>query len=298
MLIETLKLFCDVVETQSFSKAAAANYISQSAVSQQIRNLEERFGQQFIERAKRGLHLTEAGQTFYQGSKEIIQRYQELTDSLQSFSEDLSGMIRVATIYSVGLHDLPPYLRLFLKSYPQVNVHVEFHRANRVYDEVLNRNADIGLVAYPARRPQLESALFREDKLLLICHPDHPLAAQGSASLKQLENVNYVAFDKDIPTRKAVDRLLRERQVTVRTVMAFDNIETIKRAVEINAGVSIVPRSTVRQETEQGVLKEVDITEGPFLRPVGIIYRKGRALPRPAQKFMDILRNPLPEGEE
>jgi len=295
MLIGTLKLFCDVVETQSFSKAATANYISQSAVSQQIRNLEERFGQQLIERGKRGLHLTEAGTIFYQGCKAIIQQYEDLVNSLQNFSEELSGVIKVTTIYSVGLHELPPYLRLFMRCYPAVNVRVEFHRANRVYEEVLNRNADIGLVAYPNKRAQLENVLFREDMLIFICHPQHPLAFHEVVSLRQLDGVPFVAFEKDIPTRKAIDRIFKEHQITSQPVMAFDNIETLKRAVEINAGVSIVPLNTVRQEVEQGVLKAADIAEGPFMRPIGIIYRKGRMLARPVQKFMETLMNPLPE---
>src|SRR5437762_4419951 len=176
MQIESLKVFCDLAETESFTKAAQINNVTQSAVSQQISSLEKQFKSLLIERSKKKFRLTREGQVLYEYSKQIIQLYESLHSKLQELKDVISGTIRVATIYSVGLHDLPPYLKKFLKAYPTVNVHVEYRRSNQVYDDVLSNVVDLGLVAYPARDPRLEVVPLRKDMLVLICHPQHPFA--------------------------------------------------------------------------------------------------------------------------
>src|SRR5208283_2827824 len=124
MQIDSLKVYCDLVETESFTKAAEVNNITQSAVSQQISSLEKLFKSLLIERSKKKFRLTREGQVLYAYSKQIIQTYDSLQNRLQEIKDIISGTIRVATIYSIGLHDLPPYLKKFLKTYPTVNVHV------------------------------------------------------------------------------------------------------------------------------------------------------------------------------
>ena len=165
----------------------------------------------------------------------------------------ISGTIRVATIYSIGLHDLPPYIKKFMKSYPTVNIHVEYRRANQVYDDVLSNVVDLGLVAYPVKDSKLEIIRFREP-LVLICHPQHPFTKQKSVKLKSLAGQKVIGFEPDIPTRKALDKILKEYGVEVKHVMEFDNVETVKRAVEIDAGISIVPQGTVTQEISKQTL--------------------------------------------
>src|SRR5579864_1932395 len=173
MQIESLKVFCDLAETESFTKAAQINKITQSAVSQQISSLERTFKSLLIERSKKKFRLTREGQVLYDFSKQMIQTYDSLHSKLQEIRDIVSGSIRVATIYSIGLHDLPPYIKRFLKSYPTVNVHVEYRRSNQVYDDVLGNAVDIGLVAYPTRDNRLEVVALRRDRLVVICHPQH-----------------------------------------------------------------------------------------------------------------------------
>src|SRR5207249_7776404 len=170
MQIETLKVFCDLAETESFTKAAQINNVTQSAVSQQISSLERTFKSLLIERSKKKFRLTREGQVLYEYSKQIISIYQALFSKLQEIKDIVSGTIRVATIYSIGLHDLPPYIKKFLKAYPTVNVHVEYRRSNQVYEDVLSNVVDLGLVAYPARDPRLDVVPLRKDMLVLICH--------------------------------------------------------------------------------------------------------------------------------
>src|SRR5579863_3816444 len=186
MQIESLKVFCDLAETESFTKAAQINGITQSAVSQQISSLERQFKSLLIERSKKKFRLTREGQVLYEYSKQIIQTYDSLQNRLQEIKDIISGTIRVATIYSIGLHDLPPYLKKFLKLFPTVNVHLEYRRANQVYEDVLSNVVDLGLVAYPSRDAKVETVPLRKDNMVLICHPGHPLAKSKSIKISQL----------------------------------------------------------------------------------------------------------------
>ena len=290
MQIESLKVFCDLAETESFTKAAQINEVTQSAVSQQISSLERLFKALLIERSKKRFRLTREGQVLYDYSKQVIQTYEGLHNKLQQIKEIVSGTIRVATIYSIGLHDLPPYLKKFLKSYPTVNVHVEYRRANQVYEDVIGNVVDLGLVAYPTRDNKLELFPLRKDPLVLICHPQHPLAKNKNTKLKALSGQKFIGFEPDIPTRRALDRILKEHSVHVQHVMEFDNIETVKRAVEIDAGVAIVPQGTVVQEVAKQTLAQVELEDGQFFRPLAAIYKKNKVLSPAMKQFLATLK--------
>ena len=290
MQIESLKVFCDLAETESFTKAAQINNVTQSAVSQQISSLERQFKSLLIERSKKKFRLTREGQVLYDFSKQIIQTYDALHSKLQEIKDIISGTIRVATIYSIGLHDLPPYIKRFMKDYPTVNVHVEYRRANQVYEDVLGNVVDLGLVAYPTRDPKIEIIPLRKDPLVLICHPQHPFAKLKATRLKTIAGQKFIGFEPDIPTRKALDKILKENNVDVQTVMEFDNIETVKRAVEIDAGISIVPLSTISQEVSKQTLAAVVFDDGDYHRTLGAIYKKNKVLSPAMKQFLSILK--------
>jgi len=290
MQIESLKVFCDLAETESFTKAAQINEVTQSAVSQQISSLERTFKSLLIERSKKKFRLTREGQVLYEYSKQIISTYDSLQNRLQEIKDIISGTIRVATIYSIGLHDLPLYLKKFLKLFPTVNVHIEYRRANQVYEDVLSNVVDLGLVAYPMRDAKVETVPLRKDHMVLICHPGHPLARAKSVKLSQLADQKFISFEPDIPTRKAIDKVLRDHDIEVQTVMEFDNIETVKRAVEIEAGISIVPSGTITQEVAKQTLAEVRIEGVDLVRPLAAIYKKNKVLSPAMKQFLGILK--------
>jgi len=293
MQIESLKVFCDLAETESFTKAAQINEVTQSAVSQTISTLEKHFKSLLIERSKKNFRLTPEGQVFYDYSKRILQSFDALHSRLQELEGIISGNIRVATIYSIGLHVLPPYLKRFLKEYPTVNVHVEYRRPNQVYEDVLGNVVDLGLVAYPVRDAKLEIVAFRKEPLVLICHPQNPLARLDSIKLKALAGQKFVSFEQDIPTRKALDKILKDQGVSVEHAMEFDNIETVKRAVEIDSGVSIVPQATISQEVAKKTLVAVRLEGGEFARPLAVIYKKSRVLSPAMKQFIALLKENL-----
>jgi len=292
MQIESFKVFCDLTETESFTKAAYINGVTQSAVSQQISSLERQFQSLLIERSKKKFRLTREGQVLYDSSKQIIQTYEALHSRLDEIKDIVSGTIRIATIYSVGLHDLPPHIKSFLKAYPTANVHVEYRRANQVYEDVLGNVADMGLVACPVKDSRLVVVPMKKDSMLMICHPHHALAKQRTVRVKQIANEKMIAFERDIPTRKAIDRVLKEQGITMHPVMEFDNIETVKRAVEIEAGIAIVPQSTVVQEVSKQTLAQIAFEDADFNRQLAIIYKKNKVLPPAMKQFIQLLKKP------
>jgi len=290
MQIESLKVFCDLVETTSFTKAAQINGVTQSAVSQQISSLEKQFGTALIERRKKKFTLTREGQTLHEYSKEIVQSYDSLRHRIQEIQNSVTGTIKVVTIYSIGLHELPPYLKKFLKKHPTVNISVEYRRATQLYEDIFSGVADIGLVAYPQKDNRLQEIPLWEDLLVLICHPKHPLAEFRKLKLEAISGHKFIAFEPDIPTRRAIDKIFRDREVEVEHVMEFDNIETVKRAVEIDAGVSMVPRSTVAQEAAKRTIAMVEFENEEFYRPLAAVHKKNKVLSPAMKEFLALLK--------
>jgi LysR family transcriptional regulator, transcriptional activator of the cysJI operon len=295
MYIETFKVFCDLAETGSFSKAAELNAVTQSAVSQQIRALESRFEVRLVERGRRSFALTPEGHAFLEASREILGVYDHLGERLRELRNVVEGELRIASIYSIGLHELPPRLKLFKNRYPEVEVHVEYRRSTQVYAQVLNGEVDLGLVAYPAKRAGLQMEVFDEDELVVICHPAHPLAGRKSISLRELNGEKFISFEPDLPTRKVIDRHLREQAVEIVQTMEFDNIETVKRAVEIENGVSIVPSNTVFQEVRGGALVSVALENPRLCRPLAVITKRNRPCSPVQREFLTALRGGAPE---
>lgn len=291
MQIESLKVFTDLAETESFTKSAQINQVTQSAVSQQISALERHFKAALIERSRKRFRLTREGQVLYDYSKQIIQSFESLHNKIAEIKNVVSGTIRVSTIYSIGLHDLPAYVKKFLKTHAGVNVHVEYRRSNQVYEDVTGNTVDIGLVAYPVPDPRLSMVHLKNDPLVLVCHPNHPFSAVKSAKIKALNGQKFIAFEPDIPTRRAVDKVLKDHKVEVKTVMEFDNIETVKRAVEIDAGIAVLPANTVSNEISKGTLASIKIEDVELHRPIAAIYKRSKVLSPAAKEFIGVLKS-------
>jgi LysR family transcriptional regulator, transcriptional activator of the cysJI operon len=291
MQIETLKIFCDLVETESFSQAAERNFVTQSAVSQQVRSLEEKFRRRLLERVRgrREVKVTNAGEVFYRESRNVLAAFGLLKESMRELSGTVSGTVRVATVYSVGLHELPPVVRRFMELYPAAKIDLEYSRTTRIVRDVLSGAVELGVVAFPEKRRGLSVITLPGDRLVLICPPAHQLAARKKVKAAELQGEGFVLFERDIPTRRATDKILKSHSVTVRRVAEFDNIETIKRAVEVGMGCAIVPRPSVLDEQRSGQLAVVGLHEPEWTRTVGIIHRSDRTLSTAARKFIELL---------
>lgn len=293
MNTNVMKTFCDLVETGSFSKAAETNGISQSAVSQQLASLEREMGTCLVSRGGGFAMPTDAGTTFYQGAKEILQRYEQTLAQMRSAVDTIRGTLRVGTIYSVGLYLLTPCVREFLKAHPEVNLDVEYARWNQITTAVLNNEMDLGIVAFPEKHRSIERISFTTEKLTMVCSPSHRLAKRRQLKPTDLKNERFVAFEANVPTRRYIDRLLKGFRVNVNIVMEFDNIDTVKRAIEVDLGLSILPEGNVEREVTSRHLCSVPFSNpAKWVRKIGIIRRRGKEHSQAEQMFLSVLRSP------
>lgn len=290
MHIETFKVFCDLVETASFSESARLNGITQSAVSQQIRGLEERYGAVLIERGRKNFAVTPEGEVFLQAAREIVDGYRGIESKLRQMRDVVAGPLTVATVFSIGFHELPPHLEVFRSRFPEVQLTVHYRRANQVYADVLESKADLGLVAYPQERKGIEIEPVWKDRLVLIAPPKHPFAKRRKVSLREIDGQRFISFEPDLPTRKAIDDLMREAGVRVKEVVEFDNIETVKRGVEIENALSIVPGESVNAEVAAGTLCRIDLEGRNLWRPLGVIRRRSKAITPPMREMVRLLK--------
>ncbi|MHC4500530.1 MAG: LysR family transcriptional regulator, partial [Planctomycetota bacterium] len=205
MHIETLKIFCDLADLRSFSKTAEKHLLSQSAVSQQLAQMELAHKCQLVDRKKRPIELTKAGQLLYNAAHDMLDRYEQLRSELNSLRSSVASRMNVAAIFSIGMHTLPDYVKKFMVHYPDVNVHIEYFSAARIYELVFSGEIDIGLVAVPKRDKRLEVYDFEQEPLVLACSPKHPLAAEPHVDIHQLQFERFVGFDKNVPTRAWID---------------------------------------------------------------------------------------------
>lgn len=292
MNIDVLKTFCDLVDSGSFSKAAEANLVSQSAVSQQLAKLEREMGTQLVARGGGIVIPTEAGKSLYEGSRDILRRYEQTMGEIRSASDAVRGILRVGTIYSLGFYLLDPYVRAFLREHPEVNLRVEYTHWNRIYAEVISGEMDLGVVAYPEKQRSIDVTPLAQEELVMVCSPTHRLAGRKIISPSAIEGEPFLAFGENIPTRRHIDRQLKVARVNVDISMQFDNAELLKRAVEINSGVTILPRGNVEREVARGDLSCSAFSgKQKWLRDVGVIRRRGKMPSQPERLFLGLLRN-------
>jgi DNA-binding transcriptional LysR family regulator len=293
MQLEALKVFCDIARYRSFSEAAVANELSQPAVTRVVQQLENRLHAQLIDRSKRPLELTTVGQTYYEGCKVLLEQYQQLEESIRHAQAELALHVRVAAIYSVGLGDINQLVERFQAAHPETKVEIAYVHPNLVYEKVLEGTVDFGLVSFPRTSRELAVLPWREEEMVLVCPPGHPLAELQSVALDQLAGERFIAFDKGLVIRREVDRFLHRHGVEVQVVHEFDNIENIKKGIEVGAGVGLLPEPMLQQEVRAGTLRAVRLAGCQLVRPLGIIHRRSAQQPRlgsAAVRFINLLR--------
>jgi DNA-binding transcriptional LysR family regulator len=288
--LKALKIFCDIVSRRSFSRAAEDNGISQSHASQVVGQLEAHLGVRLIERSKRPLAATKEGEVFFAGCRRLVAQYDALEDEVRTLHDDVAGRVRVAAIYSVGLHLMSRHVQEFTSRHPRANVRLEYLHPERVLESVERGDADIGIVSYPRSTRTIEAEPWREEPIVLVCAPANAFAGRVQVSLAELHGQRMVGFDQDLVIRHELDRAIAARAAEPVVALAFDNIETIKRAVEIDAGVALLPEPTVGREVAAGTLVAVRIADAELVRPLGIIHARGKPLGPTARRFVELLR--------
>ncbi len=289
MNVETLRLYCRVVQEKSFSRGAARCGVTQPAASQALRQLEEELRVALLDRSKRPFEVTEEGHRFYEACRRLLGEFDQVCAEISRGIGEVHGQVHVAAIYSVGLHQMGAYMQKFRSLYPQARVRLECLHPEKVVQTVLDDAADVGLLSYPPRHKALRVVPFREEPMFFVSHPGHPLAFRHTVGLKDLQGEPFVAFDADLPIRSALDRVFRRTGVSVNVVMEFDNVESIKEALFLDTWVSILPGSAVQNERAMNTLAVLPFEGEGIVRPVGLIHRRGVPLRGVVKRFIDLL---------
>ena len=289
MHLKSLKIYCDTVALRSFSKAAEENGVSQSNASQVIHQLEEKLGVHLIDRSTRPFRVTPAGEKYYDGCRGIVRRYEDLEREVQSLHDEVASRITVAAIYSVSLADMNHCVEQFRATYPKADVRIEYWHPSKVLEAVESEEADLGIVSYPHKTRRLAAIPWREERLVLVCRPDHPLAGKEEVPLAAINGEAFVAFQRELMIREKIDRLLAKHRIETPVALEFDNIENMKRAVEAGAGVSLLPEPTVAREVKAGALARVRLDDPTIVRPLGIVHRRDRELSVAGEAFVSRL---------
>jgi DNA-binding transcriptional LysR family regulator len=298
MHLRNVEIFCDVVSHGSFSKAALAHEVSQSSASQAVNMLERRLGCKLIDRSKRPFELTPAGQIYYDGCRKILESFRHVEDRVQQMRDKVIGRVRMAAIYSVGLLQMDAYAKRYKTLYPDVVLELEYLHPDEVYSRVLNDEADLGIVSFPRVGGEIASIPWQNQEMVLVVPPGQRCAteskfAEPAIPVQALDGETFVGFTSELTIRKQIDRWFKQERISVDLVHVFDNVENIKRAVEIGSGVALLPAPTVRREVEAGLLHAVHITGVQWQRPLGIVHRRNRTLTNPARKLVELLRERL-----
>lgn len=294
--LRNAEIFCDVITHHGFSRAAEIRKISQPAVSQAVQQLEEHLGIKLIDRSRRPPELTPAGEVYFERVRRWLDDYRDIEDSIQKFKGRVAGRVRIVCIYSVGLLQMAAYVDRFRKQHPEVEIRVDYAHPEEVYARVLRDDAELGIVSFPRDGGDISSIPWQDQDMVLVTPPDDELAKLSSVPMGKLQGRDFVGFTLDLTIRRVIDRVLRNNHVSVQVIHQFDNVETVKRAVEIGAGISILPEPTLRREVEAGTLKSIPFEGLDFKRPLGIVHKRNRSLTTAAEKFVDLLRY-VPEPE-
>jgi len=290
--MQSLRLFCDVASNRSFSQAAVDHGITQSAVSQRIGQLEKRLGVKLINRSVRPLVLTAAGNTFWEGCQDLIERYDLLELSVSRFEPSTQGSVRVDAIYSAGIDLLNLIKASFEALHPSVVVTIEYKHPDKVYEAVRDQRCDLGILSYPQRWQQVQVIPLRDESMAVVCSPRHALAGSDFVEAARLGQWPMVMVDQSLPLGRRIRRYLRQHGVNPNLTNEFDNLDTIKSAVAVTEEIAILPKRTVRREVAAGVLAVVEL-EPRLVRPMGVIYRRlngGKDFPPAVQAFIDFLQ--------
>lgn len=296
MNVRNVEVFCDIATLRSFSAVARLREVSQPAVSQAIQLLEEELGVVLVDRSKRPVELTFAGRIYFDRCQKWLDEYREIVDAVRENSDNIAGKVRVASIYSVGLLQMSSYVKRLREEYPGIELMLDYAQPDQIYSRLLRDEIELGILSFPRDGGEFGCIPWQDQEMVVAVSPNHPLSGRESIAVAELAGADFVAFTADLTIRRKTEKLLRDHGVSVTVVHQFDNVETIKRAVEIDLGLSILPLPTMRRELEFGTLEAIPIADARFVRPLGIVHKRHKHLSRAAEKFVEFLHEP-PVGE-
>jgi DNA-binding transcriptional LysR family regulator len=300
MDLRQLRLFCRIVDRHSFSLAADELHITQPAASQQIRSLERELKTTLLDRSRRTVVPTDAGQVLYRYSREILDLQERAITEILDLGELVAGRVVIGASTGPGDHVLPAVLTRFKELYPGVDVALYVDDSHAVVERVLAREFVIGAVGAPAQRPDLVVEPLVRDEVLLVCNPRHPWAGRAAVSLQELAHEPQLVQQPGAGLRQVVEEHLRAAGLPperLRVVMEMGLMESAKQACIAGAGVTFLSRWAIGPELSHGMLRTVKVEGLDIRRDFFTVRSKTRVYSRAAEALLAFFREQYPAGE-
>ncbi len=289
MEFRQLRTFLAIVETRSFTRAAQRVHLSQAAVSAQIKALEEEVGALLFARVNKKVFLTEAGEVLLRHAEKLMHDYDEATFALSELNQAGRGRLRIGTASTMATtHPLPLILAELKHMYPGAQVTVFHGTSAEIVAKILKGDLDMGLVSLPVEASDIHAEVLRRDLLVAIVPPHHHLAQQTTISVQQLAGEPLILGETGGNTRRLIDLFFEKERLRPQIIMELGSVTSIKRMVEQGLGVSIVPRSSVREEVAAGKLGTLTIRELNIYWELGLVSLKSNHLPQVQQTFRQL----------
>jgi DNA-binding transcriptional LysR family regulator len=283
------RLFLQIAQNRSISRAAVLSGVTQSAASQQLQEMEKRAGLALVDRSTRPLTLTPAGELYCAACRDTVERWERFERDLDLLRGASEGTVRVASIYSVGLSEMTELEAEFQRRAPDARLEVDYLRPEKVYGAVERGEVDLGIVSYPEPSREIRVIPWRAEQMVVAASPYHRLAKLSVVAPAELGGEDFVGFDEELPIARHVRGFLKHHGVRVNQTFHFDNIQMIKEVVAHGIGVSIMPARIMLTELGQGRLVAIPLAEPGLYRPLGILHRRKQKFGRAAQAFLDLL---------
>jgi DNA-binding transcriptional LysR family regulator len=291
-----LAAFCAVVERKSFSEAAERLGVTQPAVSQQIRSLEIRVGQQLLDRSGRRVEPTEAGNRLYRSAQRLLALERQLLEDVAGEAEGpLRGQLAMGASTGPGGTVVPVLLCEFAEANPEVTVDLTISDTQTIVEQVARRELELGVVGATPRNRAVAYEPFFHDEVILVCPPDHAFAGK-TVSLEDLRGRRLIVMQEGAGVRQVIEDELREagtrlRDLEVRLELGLQ--ESVKSAVEAGHGVGFISRTAVERELASGVLAEARVRGLEPSREISLVRAAGRVSTRVADAFVAFARDRL-----
>ncbi len=279
--------FYEVARHGSFTGAARDLMVSQSALSVQVRSLEEELGGPLFDRRKGGVDLTEAGDRAFETAERIFQDIDHLLSDLRESERRIGGSVSIGTVNSIGIYLLPRILSRFKSDYPDVRVKVTFQEGEGVVDLLTQGRVDFIIVPWNRRYGGLDGVRLTRNKMFLVAKPDHPLAGRDNVSPRELERYPFVGYQEGMYTRSMIDGYFKRMSVSIEYTIESTNAATIKHMVLAGMGLGIVPDFAVSGELRRGQLSRVEMPTLMLTQEMMLYSRRNRTLSRTGTEFKE-----------
>ena len=289
MDFDHLVTFLEIAKQGSFSRAGQKLYRSQPAVSAQIRQLEQEYGQKLFDRVGKSVRLTLAGETLIEYAGKLLTLRNESLRAVADQASTPRGTLAIGANEATCLYVLPDIFAEYSRKFPAVQISIYRNFSHKVLEKVEDGTVDVGIVTLPAKSPSLKVHTIFRDRLMLMASPSSPLAAMKSVKTSDIADQPQI-FPKMGFTRQVLDKQFRPYRSRLRITMELASVGMIKRFVAAGLGVSIISESFARDEARSGQVKLIPISDMEVWRELGIVYRRDRTLPRSAAAFVALVR--------